>query len=519
MENTKFMYANDPSSGNNEPISIHEARNLKKLLTRFIKEYSKKPAAQSDEEWLKFRFMAELPELSEEEAEKLSAETVASVHEYNDNLTSLKNARKSGKTSEEWFAEKSQEAAVGLPATEFAEQMQILDTALDAANHSMRAAVQTQSGAISQNPSLNGFIAEQQQVNTFNLAAEVSGSPYRAYVMAPEPGHTYGKNSFDVVIKDQGGKIVHQYQFKYGCDAKSTIAYIKAGNYNNQILVVPAEQVAEVQAAFPTKTVVSCIGGTDKVPVKSKPLTKSEAVEMQETMQQTGQVVEMDWMAYEPRALAKYVGKKAAFAGVQAAAISTGFHLAAKLVSDEPIEAEEVVSTALKTGVDSGVKTATAGAVKVASERGVIHMIPKGTSMGTITNIACVTVENFKILSRVAKGEITMGEALDLMGCNTVAMTYGLKWGAGGVGVGALALSWIPVVGPVLGGVLGGTMGYMAGSNFGETIYQTAKKVAEAAKSTAKKNMGWWKSHRKENIRRHQRNFIRLSAGRNRKYG
>ena len=487
MDETKVKYASEDLTYDESKLGIHEARELKKLLVRFIKEYGKKPAEQSDQEWLKLRFMAEMPELSEEEATALSQETVTSVREYNENLASLKEAKKSGKTAEEWFAEKSQEAAVGVTATEFAGQMQSLDGALNKANLSMRNAVLTQSGAISQNPSLNGFIAEQQQVNTFNLAAESSGSPYRAYVLSPEAGKPYNKNSFDVVIKDEGGKIVHQYQFKYGQDAKSTISYIKAGNYNNQILVVPAEQVEEVQAAFPGKTVVAQIGGTDKVPISSQPLTKSDVVKMQEDMQQTGEVTQLDWTAYEPKTLAKYVGKKAAFAGVQSAALATGFQIAAKLAADEPIDTEEVVSTALKTGADSGVKSAAAGAVKVASERGMIRLMPKGTPMGTIVNVVCVAVENVKILARVAKGEITMGEALDLMGCNTVAMTFGLKWGAGGAGIGILALSWIPVVGPVIGGVVGGVIGYMAGSKFGETIYHTAKKVADVAKSAAKK--------------------------------
>lgn len=487
MEDMKIKYAGDDSAFSENSLGFHEAKELKNLLVRFIKEYGKKPTEQSDQEWLKLRFMSEMPELSEADATALSLETVDSVHEYNKNLASLKEARKSGKTAEEWFAEKAQGASTGIAATGFVEQIHSLDDALNTANLSMRDAVMTQSGVISQNPSLNGFIAEQQQVNTFNLAAESSGSPYRAYVLSPEAGKTYNKNSFDVVIKDEGGKIVHQYQFKYGQDAKSTISYIKAGNYNNQILVVPAEQVEEVQAAFPGKTVVSQIGGTDKVSVASQPLTKRDVVEMQENMQQTGEVTQLDWTAYEPQTLAKYVGKKAAFAGVQAAALAAGFHIAAKLATDEPIDTEEVVTTALKTGADSGVKFAAAGAVKVASERNLIRLIPKGTPMGTIVNVVCVAVENVKILTRVAKGELTIGEALDLMGCNTVAMTFGLKWCAGGAGFGLLALGWIPVVGPVIGGVVGGVIGYMAGSKFGETVYQTAKKVADVAKSTVRK--------------------------------
>ena len=486
-EDLKVQYASEAPEAEKNDFGIAEARELKNLLSRFMKEYGKKDAEQSDEEWLKARFLFEMPELTEDEAASLSHETVSSVQEYNNNLSSLMQARKEGRTADEWFSEKSQQAAMGLAAKEFADQMGALDTALIDANEKMRATIENLDGTISQNPSLNGFIAEQQHVNTFNLAAEASGSPYRAHVLEPGPGVAYSKNSFDVVIKDQSGKIVHQYQFKYGLDAKHTIALIKSGNYNNQTLVVPAGQVEEVQAAFPGKTVVSHIGGTEKVPVKSEVLSKEAALKMQEDAQRSGAAPKLDWTAYDTKMLAKQVGKQAAFAGMQGAAIATGFHLAAKLVADEPIDAEEVVTTALKTGADTGIKSAAAGAVKVASEHGLIKLIPKGTSTGTIVNVVCVAIENVKILMRVARGEITMGEALDLMGCNTVAMVFGLKWGATGIGIGAIALSWIPMVGPVIGGVVGGLVGYMAGSKIGETVYKTAKKIAEVAKNTVKK--------------------------------
>lgn len=487
MENVRVQNASEEPEVTVEGFGIYEARELKKLLSRFMKEYGKKPKEQSDEEWLKQRFLAEMPDMSEEEAAALSRETVESVQEYDRNLASLKEARAKGKTAEEWFADKAQEAAVGQSVMETGYVLSELDWALRGANQDMfYTCVTGENYQTSQALNLDGFIAEQQHVNTFNLAAKVSYSPYRAEVCSPQPGQTYGKNSFDVVIKDEGGKIVHQYQFKYGKDAETTIAMLKRGNYNNQTLVVPPEQVEAVQAAFPGKTVVSHIGGTEKVPVSSQPLSKAEAKAMQERVQNDNEFPELDWSAYDNRMLAKHIGCMSAAAGVYAAALSAGFHMAAKIAADEPIEAEEVVSVALETGADAGIKSAAAGAVKVASEKGIINVIPEGTPMGTIVNVVCVAIENVKILMRVAKGEITMREALDLMGCNTVAMTFGLKWGAAGAGIGIVALGWIPVVGPVIGGAIGGAIGYMAGSKFGQTVYEAAKAVANTAKEVAK---------------------------------
>lgn len=488
MENVKVQNASEEPEVTVEGFGIHEARELKKLLSRFMKEYGKKPKEQSDEEWLKQRFLAEMPDMSEEEAAALSHETVESVQEYDRNLASLKEARAKGKTAEEWFADKAQEAASGLSAQAFGEELAELDEVISDANFEMfyDVIVRKDLKAINQNPALFGYIAEQSHVNTFNLAAKVSDSPFYAEVCRPKSGKGYGKNSFDIVIKDSGGQIVHQYQVKYGRTAENTIARIKEGNYNNQTLLVPSDQVEAVQAAFPGKTVVSKIGGTEKVPVSSKPLSEAEAKELQDNAQQKNLFYAEDWNSFDSRGLAKYVGKHAALAGVQAAAIATGFHMAAKIAADEPIEAEEVVSVALETGADAGIKSAAAGAVKVASEKGIIKVIPEGTPMGTIVNVVCVAIENVKILMRVAKGEITMREALDLMSCNTVAMTFGLKWGAAGVGIGIVALGWIPVVGPVIGGVIGGVIGYMAGSKFGQTVYEAAKAVATTAKEVAK---------------------------------
>ena len=44
---------------------------------------------------------------------------------------------------------------------------------------------------------------------------------------------------------------------------------------------------------------------------------------------------------------------------------------------------------------------------------------------------------------------------MDQMGRTSVSMVYSLGWGAAGMGIGAAALAWIPIVGPVVGGLVG----------------------------------------------------------------
>ena len=87
-----------------EGLSEKEAREFKPLFTKFIKAYAKKDAAVSDKVWLAKQFREELPDLTEEAAEKMASETVEAIKEYDANLKDLNDACKQGETKEEWFA-------------------------------------------------------------------------------------------------------------------------------------------------------------------------------------------------------------------------------------------------------------------------------------------------------------------------------------------------------------------------------------------------------------------------------
>lgn len=261
--------------------------------------------------------------------------------------------------------------------------------------------------------------------------------------------------------------------------------------YSNQQIVVPPDQVEAVRKAFPGKTVVSEIGGTDRVPVRSNPLTKEQAKELQLNAQQEGTVPTTDWNAFKTKELALQIGRNAGMVGLSAAAVTAGFSIVEQLAREGKVDTEETVKLALKTGADAGIKAAITGALKTASETGVIGLIPKGTPVGIIANIVCVSIENIKILRKYASGELTFTQAADQMGRTSTAMVFGLGWGKAGAAIGAAALSWIPVVGPVVGGVVGGMVGYMAGSTFGQAVYEGVKKIGKGIVSVCK--AGWEK--------------------------
>ena len=488
MEDDRKWAAGDAEEITLDGFGPDEARQFKQVLVRFLHACGEKPAEVSDEDWLCKQLSSELPGLDMDEARQISQTTIASIQEYDRNLASLRLARDQGVTAAEWFAEQARKASAGVPAIAFGQRMEELGSVLSEANAQLYRTVTTRSGEISRQLNLDGFLAEQQAVNSFNAAAKLDGSPFYAEVCVPKPGETYGKNSFDVVIKNADGHIAHQYQFKYGKDAEATIQMIQRGNYNNQTLVVPPEQVEQVQAAFPGKTVVSRIGGTEKVPTASTPFSKGDMKAMQEEIQSTGKIPESDWNnSFSSQGLAKYVGHQAMTAGVQGAMLGAGFSLAEKIMSDEPVEVEDVVADALYSGMDATVKAAVAGAITVAVEKGALGVMAPLASAVPIANIACVAVENVKILALAAEDELTPGEALDEMGRNTTAMCCGMCFAVKGMAIGAAAFGVIPVIGPIIGGFAGGVAGYAAGSGVGQKVYGAVKAVAKSAVKTAKR--------------------------------
>lgn len=482
----------DINNTKNHNININEIpekeiKEFYKLLSKFMKSYKIKNKDLNDTEWLKKELIEELPNIREEEAEKLSIETITSIKEYDDNLKSINEACKKGINKEKWLEDKVSETATGISVNEFGNYLNDIDVAITNGNAQMLRTVTTKTGKISQCYNLDGFIAEQYHVNKFNMKAVLEKSNFRAEVCVPKEGQTYGLNSFDTVIKDiKTGKIVHQYQFKFGADAKSTINLFKRGNYNNQRFVVPAEQVLEVQKAFPEKSVESYIGGTEKVSIKTEGVTKERVKELQLKVQKKNVVASNDWNNYNTKALIKNIGKNATMLGLQSVAVTVGFDTVKKVMSGEEINSDEMIQIALETGADTGIKTVTAGALKVATEKGIITVIPKGTPAGIIANLVCVSIENIKILIKVSNGEITIYEAFDMMARTTMSMIYGIGWGAAGATIGLVAFGWIPIVGPVIGGVVGGIIGYMAGSKVGSTIYSGIKKVCSIAKNAVK---------------------------------
>ncbi|WP_312046470.1 hypothetical protein [Anaerotignum sp.] len=459
------------------PIIIEEeCQNAKPIIKDFM-EYYVKNKDKPVEEWLSQKMQEQLPDRKPEEIQAMTNEIITTIEVDEANKISLAKAIENGRSKESWFASETQKATSAMSAQEAATYLTGLDNALQTANESLYRTITTQAGAVSQNPRLDGFIAEQYHAQTFNLNAEATGSRYRAKVLEPN-GNGYAKNSVDIVIVDGNGKVVKRYQSKYCKDAKATEQAFEYGDYRGQQKLVAEGQQADIQKK--STTVIEAPDGTT-----SNPLSKSTAEQMRDEAQ-GGKWNELNWNEYKTKDLAIGIGKQAGYAALQGAAIGVGFDVAQKLWNGEDIKGEEVIETALVSGADFGVKAAAAGAIKVGIEKEIITVIPKGTPAGTIANIAFVAIEDAKVIGKMAAGELTFKEGIEKIEQTTVATAAGLVTMGEGATIGATVGAVFGPVGAAVGGFVGGTVGYMAGSKVGETVVKGAQKLREGAVKVAK---------------------------------
>jgi hypothetical protein len=371
-----------------------------------------------------------------------------------------------------WLAGKIEQGAKAAGVTHVGAYAAGIDNALKSATEDMWKTITVQSGnrrrgEISNAFNLDGFIAERHHADTFNIEATSRGSEYRAEVL-----NSTRKNSVDIVIYDGQRNPVRRYQCKYGADADTTRMLLEKGDYQGQTSLVPSEQAGQIEGA----TNIIEIDG-----IKSKPLSKAEAKEMQRRAQVEAEAKQYAWNDANRINIAKQIGKQALIG----ACITVGFQGARILGRrvwnkiqgrDNPSASEdlrEFFQSSLKSGAHVGVQAAVTGAVVVAIKNGLIRGL-ENTPPGRIANAVFVGMENAKVLFKLGKGEITAVEALDAMGNATCCTLGGLAGGAAAVAV------FSSPIGVFVGAVVGG----MAGSAIGEAVYKGVKVIGKTAVQT-----------------------------------
>ena len=455
------------------------ARATADLIALYVDSWQLRKHGMSAEEFLREEF-SRSPDLwgHDEDAATTAREVAQAVERLNAERASLQSHRAGGESKASWMADAIERQAAEAGTANVGAYAAVLDATLAKANEEMLRTVQTASGAFNRLPNLDGLIAEQHHVNTFNLDAAAKGSQYRANVL-----RSTGKNSMDIGVFD-GQKLVRRYQSKYGRDAEATSALFEHGDYRGQRKLVPAGQQDQIDGA----TDVIEVGG-----VRSKPLSKEEAKAAQEAARE-GRNKEYDWNDISRIEVGKRIGKEALASaamscGLQGARIlgrRVGNFLRGRRNRPESEDLAEFFETSIETSATAGVQTVVAGATVAAARHGYIPVL-RTTPAGHIAAIVHQGVQNAKVFYKWAKGDVTAEEALDRMGSNTCSTVSGVAGAAAGAAKGAaLGAVVLGPVGAAVGSVVGSVVGNIAGQKVGEAVYEGMKTIVQPAVKVAK---------------------------------
>ncbi len=450
------------------------------IVGKFWRSYKAKSAETSDVNWLDGEF-AGYPEIWKDEAERrsCSSEVVSAVDGFRASSAELETIEANGGSRAGFLRGKIEEGCKAAGVTHVGKYASKLDAAIGEANLVMAHATITKKGEVNQSEYADGLIFEADHTARFIMDAAAKEKEISAERLCSQE-----KDSTDIVIKDEDGNVVRQYQAKCGKTSEASQRMYEQGDYKDQTLLVPKGQAEEA-------------GGTDRIEydgVESTPRSKAEMKQSQKSTQENGKPPEYDYNDFNTTVLCNHIAKKSAIAGV----LAIGFQGARILgrrawngitgKENRPIEEDmrEFVDSAAKSGVVAAGMTAICGGLVVASKKGLLGAALKSQKGNVIANVACTAVENIKILAKLGDGKISVGKAMDLAGRTNCALVGALAAAGKGMAIGATIGAACGPVGAAVGGFLGAAAGGIAGSAMGEAIWTGAKKCASAVCNVAR---------------------------------
>jgi hypothetical protein len=474
-------------------LTEENAEKTRNTVADFVTAYKQKDEKVTDAEYLVTQF-AKYPKIwkNNDEMRQNAEEIVKTVFEYENAKSDLQDNLNKGISKESWLAKKIEQGAAAGGAASVGLYAGVIDNAVSLANVAMSNTLHRLDGGINQNPNLDGFIAEQHHVNTFNMDAAAKNSTMHA-----EAQNSTARNSVDLVIKDARGNIVRKYQSKYGSGADTTQHYFEDGKYNFQRKLVPKGQAEDIPNAVEQVEIRlegQAKGTKNLEKVSSKPLSKEEAKEIQKNAQEKNKIKEYDWNDVSRKTISKHIGQKAALSALLAVGFQGARVLGRRIwngITGKPNktvqeDVKEFARSALESGASAGLTVAATGGLTVAIRSGWLGAALKATPAGRIAAAVCVGVENVKTLYKYAKGEISGIEALDQAGNATCSVVGSLALGAKGAALGATIGTALGPVGTAVGGVAGGIVGGIAGSAVGEAVHTAGKKIVSTVVSGVK---------------------------------
>lgn len=455
--------------------------NFNPLFKDFLQSYLEKDAGISDKDWLKEKLKQESLNLTDEALEQLSSELAGGVVSFNETLASIDNSRKQGQKAEAWLATKAEESTKNVTVDELQAVEGFLQGSNDRLLRSLKAAEQVKSIA----KTSVEVVAEQILLDDFNRSSADSNARYEAAIDEASANSVYGRNFFDLVVKDKfTGKPLEHYQVMFGKTVQETIDMIAAADTAGQKFIVPKEMVEEVKKALPGRAVLDRLGGSKLINLASNPLS-SKIIEKCLTGELPSVINQIS--SADSGTLIKSIANNAVASGVLSSGMLDGLEkvVGKKVIND--FGGRELLEQALLSGNTEGIKVAASGALATCVNKGLVKALPANTPGIVVSGLASAGIENIKVLSQVASGKMTMPEALNRMGDMNLAMAYEFVWGKYAKKVAALALNYIPVVGPIVSTLVSAGTLPLVGEKVRSLVFQGLKKVVPVVKTVARK--------------------------------
>lgn len=455
--------------------------NFNPIFKDFLQSYLEKDVGTSDKDWLKNKLKQESLNLTDEALDQLSSELAGGVVSLNETLASIDNSRKQGQKAEAWLATKAEESTKNVTVDELQAVEGFLQGSNDRLLRSLKAAEQVKSIA----KTSVEVVAEQILLDDFNRSSADSNARYEAAIDEASANSVYGRNFFDLVVKDKfTGKPLEHYQVMFGKTVQETIDMIAAADTAGQKFIVPKEMVEEVQKALPGRAVLDRLGGSKLINLASNPLS-SKIIEKCLTGELPSVINQIS--SADSGTLIKSIANNAVASGVLSSGMLDGLEkvVGKKVIND--FGGRELLEQALLSGNTEGIKVAASGALATCVNKGLVKALPANTPGIVVSGLASAGIENIKVLSQVASGKMTMPEALNRMGDMNLAMAYEFVWGKYAKKVAALALNYIPVVGPIVSTLVSAGTLPLVGEKVRSLMFQGLKKVVPVVKTVARK--------------------------------
>ena len=502
-------------------------RKTEEIIKKFLKSYAENEKSQDKKDlktWLISELQNELPNKKVEDIEKIAIELIAGIEIYYQKKKEVEKYQSVGISNRDYIgneilekvADEIEEAEI-IDTKEVIEDMKeasnilsqynetmiyetaaikeaqlvanvlstksvnnyvdTVNTAIDNANKTLVESVTTKAGTINQNPNLDGFIFEEHHAGTFNIDAAVKQKSYYAEALKPELGETYGKNSVDLVIKDDAGKYVKKYSAKAYKNAnetaKSFYDKITGYKYKGQSKLVPTDQTNEI---------ANSADKTKYNNVESKGISKAEIKDIQNDLQSGNKKADILNFKKDVNSISisKQIGKQAMVNGTMGFGIGMVANIGVNLIQGKEVEVEEVIEAGIKTGASMGMSTAVAGGIRVAVEKKVIPTVfSRILTNNTIGAIAASSMDIIGTAFKLGSGEISLGKAVKDVG-NSLGAGYGAIISSGIGFSGGMALATTIGLGTIgtVGTILTGGLALVAGAACGVIGSNIALKIA-----------------------------------------